>query len=85
MLNLSKAAINLQILRRMIDALPEPTKTLLSIRLEALIDDISEQSTTFCQTIAKEMEDIHVLTAAMEFDLVSTKQERDKYKSMLGE
>lgn len=81
----NKAAESLIILRRTIDSLPDPLRSEMHRLLEDLIDDIADQSTRFCRSIAKEMEDIQVLTAAMQFDLVSTKQERDKYKSMLGE
>lgn len=81
----NQAAHNLYVLREMIRTLQEPAKTALLEQLELMIDSIADQERDFHAKISSDMHDIQVLLSAMQFDLVSTKRERDKYRAMLGE
>lgn len=79
------AAKSLYMLREMIQALPEPAKTSMYRQLEDFMDGLTTQEFRFHHKLSQELHDIQVLVAAMQFDLESTKRERDQYKAMLGE
>jgi hypothetical protein len=81
----NQTARNLYDLREMIRALQEPAKTAILEQLELMIDSITDQERSFHAKISMDMHDIQVLLTAMQFDLESTKRERDKYRAMLGE
>ena len=81
----NQAAHNLYVLRKMIRALKEPARTAIFEQIELMIDSIADQERTFHAKISSDMHDIQVLLSAMQFDLESTKKERDKYRAMLGE
>jgi hypothetical protein len=81
----NQAAKSLFMLREMIRALPEPVQTSMHEQLEEFMDGITTQEFDFHHKLSQELHDIQILVTAMQFDLESTKRERDQYKAMLGE
>lgn len=79
------AAKSLYMLREMIQALPDQIKISMNEQLENFMDGLSKQEFSFHHKLTQDLHDIQMLVAAMQFDLESTKRERDQYKAMLGE
>jgi hypothetical protein len=80
-----KAAYNLCVLRKMFGVLPENICMNLSSQLDKFITELSIKEAEFHSKISSELQDVQVLFKAMQFDLESTKSERDYYKKKLGE
>lgn len=80
-----KAKHSLYVLTEMIKSLPEPIQTAMYTQLTVFIDDIAEENANLCKSVMAEIDDAQVYVTAMQFDLESTKIERDHYRSRLGE
>jgi hypothetical protein len=72
---------HLQVLRKMLSVLPEVIGKPISEQLDEFINTFAMQEKTFRDHISKELQDVQVMLAAMQFDLISTKKERDYYKA----
>jgi hypothetical protein len=80
-----QTAYHLCVLRKMFKVLPASIDQNLCWQLEKFLEALQVREKIFHDKVLQELQDVQVLMAAMQFDLESTKNERDFYKKKAGE
>lgn len=84
-INDDPVSYHLCVLRKMFSTMPESIQRNLCSQLDQFLDSLATKETSFLSSISRELQDVQVLMAALQFDLEATKSERDFYKRKAGE
>ena len=84
-INDDPVSYHLCVLRKMFSTMPESIHRNLCSQLDQFLDSLATKETSFLSSISRELQDVQVLMAALQFDLEATKSERDFYKRKAGE
>ena len=84
-INDDPVSYHLCVLRKIFSTMPESIQRNLCSQLDQFLDSLATKETSFLSSISRELQDVQVLMAALQFDLEATKSERDFYKRKAGE